>query len=311
VLFAQHPVLVRYLSVGHQVLGYDLRKATGPIIWDPVQDLTALLETNDEVNQLSFSSGRSGALHLAAADDSGYVRVSDALYPSDSNSQGRRKFLRHDSEQSLVTCTAFHPKLNAELVSGGTDCSLNAWNLNKPYKPSHSLLIPRDDQGAQVCNPPMVHSVSWSPSGRLIVAGLGDGTLQVTDKALAPLYRLRDGHDAGVASVCFCEFAVGGKVDVNDRIIASGGSDGNVFLWDLGMQLAGKSAVNPLAASGSLEDELSNLSLQSTPRLLFGIPHHKKVNWITSSRGRDPAFPSTLFVADITNDITAYTLPLR
>jgi WD repeat-containing protein 53 len=298
------------LSVDHQVLGYDLRKATSPIITEPAQDLTSILETNDEVNQLSFSSGRSGPLFLAVADDSGHVRVSETLYPS--SSQGRRKLLHHNPEHSLVTCTAFHPKLNAELVSGGTDCSLKAWNMSKPHKPAHSLIISRDDQDAQICNPPMVHSVAWSPSGRWIVAGLGDGTLQVTDKSLTPICRLRDGHQGGVASVCFCEFTIGGKVDVNDRIFASAGSDGNLFLWDLERDLAGKSAINPLAISGStLNLDICSISLQSPPRLLFGIPHGSKVNWIASSRGQDPVFPSTLFVADTTNDITAYTLPLR
>jgi len=309
-----------YLAVGHQVLGYDLRKATSPIILEPVQDLTLSLETTDEVNQLSFSSGRSGPVYIAAADDSGYVRVSDTLYPS-IQSQGRRKFLHHDPhQQALVTCAAFHPKINAELCSGGTDCTLNLWNMNKPHKATHSLLIPRDDGDSdagvgQICNPPMVHSLAWSPSGRWIVAGLGDGTIQVTDKSLTPRHRLRGGHTTGVASVCFCEFTttVGQTVDVNDRIVASGGSDGNVVLWDLGMELAGKFAVNPLANINPLDDDLSNLSLETKtrmPRVLFAIPHGSKVNCIASSRALDPIFPSTLFVADTSNDITAYTLPL-
>jgi hypothetical protein len=47
------------------------------------------------------------------------------------------------------------------------------------------------------------------------------------------------------------------------------------------------------------------------PRILCSIPHGSKPNWMVSSRGRDPVFPSSIFVADTSNDITAYTIPLQ
>lgn len=66
----------------------------------------------------------------------------------------------------------------------------------------------RDDAGDnQVCNPPMIHSLAWSPSGRLLAAGLGDATvgiLQVeSGRKLTQVARLREGHESPVATVLF------------------------------------------------------------------------------------------------------------
>jgi hypothetical protein len=57
-------------------------------------------------------------------------------------------------------------------------------------------------------------------------------------------------------------------------------------------------------------DELQGLSRRTQelsldqPKILFGIPHGRKVNWMTTSK-------QSVFVADTSNDITAYTIPLQ
>ena len=50
--------------------------------------------------------------------------------------------------------------------------------------------------------------------------------------------------------------------------------------------------------------------LPSPPKVLFQIPHHHKPNWITCSRASSDALPSSVFVADTTNDISIYSLPM-
>jgi len=185
-----------------------------------------------------------------------------------------------------------------------------------------SFVMERDDAGAnQVCNPPMVHSLSWSPSGRLLAAGLGDGTcgiLQVENRRLTLVGRLREGHDSSVATVLFPDWSTGtsNHVLAQDRLLATAGTDGAILCWDLGNKVAGDGAVDPSALFGEsvvpLENAIDEVSLNDTSeRILFGIPHEQKPNWMVCSNNTDSVFSATFFVADTTNDITAYAIPMR
>jgi WD40 repeat protein len=181
----------------------------------------------------------------------------------------------------------------------------------------------RDDGGtSQVCNPPMVHSLAWSPSGRLLAAGLGDGTcsiLQVDHRNIAQVARLRDGHDASLATVVFPNWKSDGSNHVlaQDRLLVSAGTDGAILLWDLGTAVAGDGAVDPKImfreSAVSLESAMDQASLNehASPRIIFGIPHEEKPNWMVCSSNTNLTLPSTFFVADTTNDITAYIIPVR
>jgi WD40 repeat protein len=181
----------------------------------------------------------------------------------------------------------------------------------------------RDDAGAnQVCNPPMVHSLSWSPSGRLLAAGLGDGTcgiLQIDNRKLTQVARLREGHDSSVVSVLFPNWSCDGAsnhVLAQDRLLATAGTDGAILCWDLGSHVAGDGAVDPASLFGDsvvpLESSIEQVSLDDyASRILFGIPHEAKPNWMVCSGNSDAALPATFFVADTTNDITAYAIPMR
>lgn len=63
-------LLCRFLGVGNQVLGYDMRQASSPIIQlsqDPGS--CVILEADDEVNQIVLSEERRGRpLHLASGN---------------------------------------------------------------------------------------------------------------------------------------------------------------------------------------------------------------------------------------------------
>ena len=63
-----------------------------------------------------------------------------------------------------------------------------------------------------------------------------------------------------------------------------------------------------LSGDEDLSDEL--LLTPSPPKVLFKIAHGQKPNWITCSRASDTVLPTSLFVADTTNNISIYTLPL-
>lgn len=202
-------------------------------------------------------------------------------------------------------------------------------------KPVSSHKIKPDQTGTrnQLCNPPMVNSISWSPSGRLLAAGLGDGSASVfaiENRSLVEVARLQEhGHETPVASVIFPGFLPTSSEHIasQDRLFVTLRNDAVVNLWDLGHSIGGDGALNPSSSvlgvlSANMDaqegEELYGLSkavedlsvFGDQPRLLFGIPHLRKPNCMASSRGRDPLFPSTLFVADTTNDITAYSIPL-
>lgn len=118
----------RYISVDNYVYAYDLRKAAAPILRQ--ESCEVLLEATDEINQISLSSR--GDAWVAAADDSGTVHLTD----------GRRtRVLRHDSN-NLVTSAVFRPKRRDEIASGGTDCTVNFWNINKPRYQIERVFFP-------------------------------------------------------------------------------------------------------------------------------------------------------------------------
>ncbi|KAI2497852.1 hypothetical protein MHU86_16635 [Fragilaria crotonensis] len=138
-----------FLSVENAVLEYDLRQAEVPVINHATRDLTEELKTDDEVNQLCVSKNRL----LAAADDSGTVRIWDGAHT---------RVLQPESEHPFLMTSCCY-RSGDQLASGGTNCTVYLWDIGRPRKPLDALLIPRDDVGAnQMCNPPMVHALSWS-----------------------------------------------------------------------------------------------------------------------------------------------------
>lgn len=280
-----------FLSVDNSVFEYDLRQAEAPIIRHVSRDLTAELQSDDEINQLCVSKQR----QLAAADDSGTVRIWDGQ---------RTRILKPETDgPSLMTSCCF--RSGDQLASGGTNCAVYLWDIGRPRKPLDTMIIARDDVGAnQMCNPPMVHSLSWSPSGRLLAAGLGDGSIQVmgvVKKKFMARTRLRDGHSSSVATLCFPDFGMNVAANT-DRLLASAGTDGAILLWDLKRSIGGDASVDPRQI---LSHDLVLEDFAEEPTILFGIPHPHKANCMVSSG------TNTLYVADTSNEITGYTIPLQ
>eukprot|EP00569_Conticribra_weissflogii_P002598 CAMPEP_0171330598 /NCGR_PEP_ID=MMETSP0878-20121228/2120_1 /TAXON_ID=67004 /ORGANISM="Thalassiosira weissflogii, Strain CCMP1336" /LENGTH=558 /DNA_ID=CAMNT_0011830939 /DNA_START=82 /DNA_END=1755 /DNA_ORIENTATION=- len=410
-----------YVCTNRSVYGYDLRhhsfasvksenaKTTvNPIVKSPHFDLSSFFECTDEINQLSFSFPRydsvesNNKLFLSAADDSGEVHILQCVpekYTEMANSnctQSKPRILYHADPESyaITSCAVFRPRNNETIMaSGGTDCMIKLWDINRPKKPTYSVQVKPGTQSentTQLCNPPYIHSLSWSPSGRLLAAGVGDGScivLRGEGKRLVELGRLGSdagGHGSAVAAVCFPGFGLKKSVidclnvpsksvlngEAEDRLMISAGNDGNLLIWDLGRDMVGDGAVDPAMIFNGLSspskatntDESKGLDIDtvglekssnemeslristqnrnkrkksskgknnrkghstpsfeiddipidfapSSPKVLFHIAHGQKPNWITCSRSSDKSFPSSLFVADTTCDISVYTLP--
>jgi WD40 repeat protein len=340
--------------------------STPMIIRTPHYDLTDDFGCADEINELSFSYPRRGgrkAYLLSAADDSGDVRVvEDPRFRGgrrESRTATTAAALRHadTGTSAIATCATFRPKshdgggggrandAHSYLATAGTDCAVRLWDagdVRRSRRPTSIATIgPRhvDDPSSssssiRLCNPPYVHSLSWSPSGRLLAAGVGDGSVTVyraEGHRLVGVGRFGDevgGHASAVAAVRFVDFAPSaaatdrrrGRTEVGDRLLISAGNDGNLIFWDLGPDVAGRGPSDPRSylgcpASPEIETSLEGdgrhgAATSSSPGVLFKIEHRHKPNWIACGGANDVALPRLVFVADTTNDISVYTLPM-
>lgn len=318
---------------------------------------------------------------MSAACDSGDVHVSQSIPNKQSQQPTKQnpKILHHaDPEsQAITSCSLFRPRVNDLLLAScGTDCTVKLWDVNKPRyvllhsprdiaqyltiqwrilthhvihrRPMYTVNIkPQADtqNSTQLCNPPFVHSLSWSPSGRYLAAGLGDGScliLSAEGRKLVEHGRLGwevGGHTAPVAAVCFPCFALAHDAPkkailhgtVDDRLMISAGNDEKILFWDLGRDMVGTDAADPSIylsktdENGAVDEEInSKLNtvcidasnedipqdlLPSPPKVLFQIPHQNKANWICS-QSADALLPCSLFVADTTNNISIYSFLL-
>ena len=343
-----------FLSTSNKVYGYDLRHHShvdiSPIVKEPHFHLTESFQCTDEVNELSFSyPGKSGSYQMAAADDAGEVHVVDRVptkYEETLQCEKNASILVHAEPETLgiASCVAFRPRGNGDhLATAGTDCTVKLWDVSRPRRPTSTVQIKPDaENSTQVCNPPYVHSLCWSPSGRILAGAVGDGSiaiLGVEGRRLVEMGRLtcdHGGHRSAVAAVCFPGFGlsrghqVPSKIrksgEAEDRLLVSAGNDGVLNWWDLGANMVGSGPLDPvqyLPPSGKevtdatrstvqlIDDDFGNEDLiPSPPRVLFQIQHGQKPNWITCSKATDGALPNSLFVADTSPNISIYTLPV-
>ena len=189
-----------FLGVENTVLEYDLRHSDSPILCtEPTKEWGQVLQNQDEVNQIGLSyhnnknnhqgtkkkkqkkkggnkkqqpcSGKNsgGSLYLAACDDAGKVRWTEASSSSSGqSSQGNNcsdsafassTILHHDNNGvAVVPACAFRPigqkragggsGVSLELVSGGTDCKLQLWDVLRPKY----VVIETRSVGIQLCS---------------------------------------------------------------------------------------------------------------------------------------------------------------
>ena len=342
-----------FLATTNKVYGYDLRHHSNvdisPIVREPHFHLTESFQCTDEVNELSFSyPGKRGSFQMAAADDAGEVHVVDRVpmkYELTPQCEKKASVLVHAEPETLgiASCVAFRPRSNGDhLASAGTDCTVKLWDVSRPKRPTSTVRIKPDAENSnQVCNPPYIHSLGWSHSGRLLAGAVGDGSiaiLGVEGRRLVEMGRLtgdQGGHRSAVAAVCFPGFGlsrdhkVSSKTRKNgeaeDRLLISAGNDGVLNWWDLGANMVGSGPLDPvqylpLEEKGECEtkpreqlidDDFGDEDLiPSPPRVLFQIQHGRKPNWITCNKAADGALPNSLFVADTSPNISIYTLPI-
>ena len=280
-------IFSRFASWAGKVYAYDIRNTSTPIVSyhedDACKDSTFYSIPQlqgEEINQIAlYYDHRLNAHYLATADDDGWCRILHpaplANHPTENCSnaplfqfQHISHATNHNNDPALVTSIAFRPKTKpnqVEIVTSGTDCTICSWDLLNVKKKVNAKLKSRfhisklisDENANQVCNPPLVHSTCWSPSGRLLSAGLGDGSILILKpegRRLVEVSRIasthsRIGHSSAVATVLFPQFGniqhSTSHVTTEDRFMVTGGNDGNIIFWDLGSFVGGDYAMDP------------------------------------------------------------------
>jgi len=235
-------------------------------LWDVASgDGTATLEGhNGWVRSVAFSpDGRT----LASASSDFTIKLWDVATEAD--------IATFDGHAERVTSVVFAPD-GATLASGSFDHTIKLWDIETGM--ATATLEGHADR---------VRSVSLSPDGKSLASGSNDGTVRLWDVATATSTATLEGHAGVVSSVAFSADGAlvsgswDGTIRLWDRasgqaktldhgprgrgaavygisssgdILASGGRDGLVLLWNmqrLGLVLAKLSGDGQEAASGS------------------------------------------------------------
>ena len=332
-----------YVAAGCSLFEYNLMDIVDSKL--KFRDLSDIMNNEDDINQVSVQKVGND-LYISTCDDDGEIHISfndsDMKVISHSSSKTPEQTVNDITGAAIVTSAAFRPpitcksrknsnkgkkknnsgSMNKMLISGGTDCIVKLWDIEKPHSSTYSLTMKTmgsEENVNQVCNPPMVHHLDWSISGKLVAAGLGDGSitiLKVEGKRMIELDRLfRDGHNVAVACVCWPRYVFDAKNDVaNDRLLISGGSDGFILLWDIGIN-SSPLAKPPnefldVSSSTSINESRNYFDSLDQPKIIYRINHGKKLNWMTS-RTLTETSALEIIVADVSNNIAIYTVPRK
>ncbi|XP_059370942.1 WD repeat-containing protein 53 [Carassius carassius] len=218
VAFSPSSPCVLYASHGRMVSALDTRN-----LKTAVKELTDVGE--EEINCVSVNP--SGAL-LAAADDSGAVRVIDLQQET-----VIRTLRKHHNICSSLT---FRPHRPQSLVSAGLDMQVMLWNLPKvrplwTYSLQHTQGEDAGPQRAgQMFNPPLAHCVDVTSCGDVLACAAEDGfihLLRVSEDSRLRERGMFKAHCQGASQAHFIGFLS------HPYWLATGGNDGLVALWDL------------------------------------------------------------------------------
>jgi WD40 repeat protein len=283
---------------------YDIRKGDSCV--------TEWTDNEDEINDISVSNSGQFA---ACCDDSGEIKIYDLR-------QRRLYRTLRRSHTNICSSAQFHPQQESKLVSGGLDTYLILWDFSRA-KALDRVPLMEAYKDRQFLNPPLVHSVSFSHSGNVVAAALGDGSIGLFciqgKQCLQHMCDLK-AHAMSASQVVALPLLEQGN------LFASGGNDGKILTWDVtGIALMaeqnigltkkksrkkkGKKGIKKtqeqsmkesICASG--EGGSENPEVDS--HLVQSISHGSKINWLAAGSWSDT---NVLLVADQTANISVYT----
>jgi WD40 repeat protein len=156
---------------------------------------------------------------LAASGDGGVIGLMDLSRPSQSPVVLR-------GHANLVTSLAFSSD-GRSLASSSADGTIRVWAIGKPN--SSPVVLRGHQPNLHPANKNYdqnhVNKVVFTRDGRFLVAGAGDGSVQIWDATrLAKPPKVFHAHDRGVDSV---------SVNRDSTLLATAGRDHKILLWNL------------------------------------------------------------------------------
>lgn len=114
-----------------------------------------------------------------------------------------------------------------------------------------------------------ITSLAVNPSSSLVVVGGGEGGVRVVNLAKGTVVGALVGHEEGesVEAVAFVEFGGGATVGQGSGVVATGGTDGKICIWDLSL----------MKLRSTLQHSVRSFLSFSSPRFwsLISIPCHR------------------------------------
>ncbi|GAX27490.1 hypothetical protein FisN_23Hh044 [Fistulifera solaris] len=323
---------------------YDLRMQRSIQIFESIDEINQIIVASPSSNRLPLEqkqkkhhkkNKKAAAVDskiiptMACADDTGQVNmwrhhrnrrpensITDGSCTSLSFQQCRT--LQHNADTLVLSCAL--DEQDKYLVTGTSDCCVRIWSWTTGQLLSQSSVTAVQQEQSQLCNPPMIHSLTWMPSFPCFVAGCGDGSLAIGNTQGVWLSRVDMAHGAAIAACC--PFAA-----KEWGCLASTGNDGRIVLWDMQSLLWSfksnarnddrkpstscrewlfgsdpNSSIKHEQEISTLNDAMESWSLQQEPQTLLAWDHGKKPNDMVH------ASETALLLADISPDITMYTI---
>ena len=110
------------------------------------------------------------------------------------------------------------------LATGSADKTIQLWNMEDTKKPLH--ILAGHTEG--------ITAMDFSVNGKLLASGSSDRTVRLWDVATGQHHHTLTGHTGEIGAVTFLgDKALAGTVFAEAKALASGSSDGTVFIWDL------------------------------------------------------------------------------
>jgi WD40 repeat protein len=222
---AFHPTKtnVIFASAGNAIASFDL-SVPGVILRKPIAANKAA--TKDEINAILLDPR---GYSLVTADDAGELRVFNASTLKVVEDKHRKMVL--GTHENIVSCLSLQPGANQEFkfASGALDATVKIWSARKRKRLQRLQIqaaAAEEDgagtSGAQMLNPPLVHSLTYSRDGGRLACGCGDGGIVIYNgHTHGYKSRIFGGHTAAVAQVVY--------TDAGQLI--SGGNDRQVCVW--------------------------------------------------------------------------------
>jgi len=256
---AVHPTLPIAASGGEDDMGY---------LWNinDGQQIARLSGHTDSVCSTAFSAD--GTM-VATGGMDGKVRVWRKIASDDSGKQW--EFLTEIVGPDEVMWLRWHPKGNA-LLAGANDSTLWLWQLPSgktmqvfaghnasvqagDFTPDGKRIATGDGNGSLILWDPRSPAPLWkltgadgrfslkggitalaiNPSSSLVVVGGSAGGIRVVNLAKGTVVGALEGHEPreSIEAIEFLEFGAGASIGQGSGIMATGGTDGKICIWDL------------------------------------------------------------------------------